>query len=108
MEKIALDTNPNSNLHYELYQSRSDSILGLVQISHGMAEHKGRYKEFINFLNLNGFHVAIHDHRGHGERIFEDKIGFLIKRMDGIWLLMICLIYILIQIKDFQIYKKSF
>ena len=76
MEKIALDTNPNSNLHYELYQSRSDSILGMVQISHGMAEHKGRYKEFINFLNLNGFHVAIHDHRGHGERIFEDKIGF--------------------------------
>ena len=76
MEKIALDTNPNSNLHFELYQSRGDSIFGLVQISHGMAEHKGRYREFINFLNLNGFHVVIHDHRGHGERIFENKIGF--------------------------------
>ena len=76
MEKIALDTNPNSNLHFELYQSRVDSIFGLVQISHGMAEHKGRYREFINFLNLNGFHVVIHDHRGHGERIFENKIGF--------------------------------
>ena len=76
MEKIALDTNPNSNLHFELYQSREDSIFGLVQISHGMAEHKGRYREFINFLNLNGFHVVIHDHRGHGERIFENKIGF--------------------------------
>ena len=76
MEKIALDTNPNSNLHFDLYQSRVDSIFGLVQISHGMAEHKGRYREFINFLNLNGFHVVIHDHRGHGERIFENKIGF--------------------------------
>ena len=76
MKKIALDTNPNSNLHFELYQSRGDSTLGLVQISHGMAEHKGRYQEFINFLNLNGFHVVIHDHRGHGERIFENKIGF--------------------------------
>ena len=76
MEKIALDTNPNSNLHFELYQSRGDSIFGLVQISHGMAEHKGRYQEFINFLNLHGFHVVIHDHRGHGERIFENKIGF--------------------------------
>ena len=76
MEKIALDTNPNSNLHFDLYQSRVDSIFGLVQISHGMAEHKGRYQEFINFLNLNGFHVVIHDHRGHGERIFENKIGF--------------------------------
>ena len=76
MKKIALDTYPNSNLHFELYQSRGDSTLGLVQISHGMAEHKGRYREFINFLNLNGFHVVIHDHRGHGERIFENKIGF--------------------------------
>ena len=70
MEKIALDKNPNSNLHFELHISKTDSILGLVQISHGMAEHTGRYKEFINFLNLNGFHVAIHDHRGHGKRIF--------------------------------------
>ena len=76
MEKIALDKNPNSNLHFELHISKTDSILGLVQISHGMAEHKGRYQEFINFLNLNGFHVVIHDHRGHGERIFENKIGF--------------------------------
>jgi len=76
MEKIALDTNPNSNLHFDLYQSARDSIVGLVQISHGMAEHKGRYAEFINFLNSNGFHVAIHDHRGHGERIFNNKIGF--------------------------------
>lgn len=76
MEKIALDTNPYSNLFYELYKSSADSILGLIQISHGMAEHKGRYKEFINFLNLNGFHVVIHDHRGHGERILNNKIGF--------------------------------
>ena len=53
MKKIALDTNPNSNLHFELYVSKTDSILGLVQISHGMAEHKGRYQEFIIFLNLN-------------------------------------------------------
>ena len=76
MEKIPLDTNPNSNLFYELHQSRTDSMLGLIQISHGMAEHKGRYREFINFLNVNGFHVVIHDHRGHGERILNNEIGF--------------------------------
>jgi len=86
MEKIALDTNPNSNLHFELYESATDSIVGLVQISHGMAEHKGRYAEFINFLNTNGFHVAIHDHRGHGERILDNKIGFFDQYDGGIWL----------------------
>jgi len=76
MEKISLDTNPDSNLYIELHKSKVETILGLVQISHGMAEHKGRYSEFISFLNENGFHVAIYDHRGHGDRILDNKIGF--------------------------------
>lgn len=76
MEKISLDTNPDSNLQFELYQSKIKTIHGLVQISHGMAEHKDRYQDFINFLNENGFHVAIHDHRGHGDRILDNQIGF--------------------------------
>ena len=76
MQKISLDTNSVSNLNFELHLSKTESILGLVQISHGMAEHKDRYQEFIDFLNANGFHVAIHDHRGHGDRILDDQIGF--------------------------------
>ena len=40
-----------------------------ILINHGMAEHQRRYKEFINFLNLNGINVFIYDHRGHGNRI---------------------------------------
>ena len=76
MQKIPLDTNPTSNLTFEVHLSKIESSLGLVQISHGMAEHKRRYKEFINFLNMSGFHVAIHDHRGHGDRILDDQIGF--------------------------------
>jgi len=76
MQKIPLDTNSTSNLNFEVHLSKIESTLGLVQISHGMAEHKWRYKEFINFLNMSGFHVAIHDHRGHGDRILDDQIGF--------------------------------
>ena len=76
MQKIPLDTNPTSNLTFEVHLSEIELTLGLVQISHGMAEHKRRYKEFINFLNMSGFHVAIHDHRGHGDRILDDQIGF--------------------------------
>ena len=76
MEKISLDTSSDSNLHFDLYQSKVESTHGLVQISHGMAEHKGRYQEFTNFLNMNGFHVAIHDHRGHGDNILDNQIGF--------------------------------
>lgn len=39
---------------------------GVVQISHGMAEHARRYDDFANFLNKNGYIVFADDHRAHG------------------------------------------
>ena len=80
MEIISLDTNSNSNLHFEMHYSHLDIVLGVVQISHGMAEHKVRYQHFIDHLNSEGFHVAIYDHRGHGNRIIDKKIGYFAKK----------------------------
>lgn len=37
-----------------------------VQINHGLAEHAARYDRFAGFLARRGFHVYVHDHRGHG------------------------------------------
>ncbi|MCT4663236.1 MAG: lysophospholipase [Tissierellales bacterium] len=48
---------------------------GILQISHGMAEHKKRYENFAKFLNSKGFSVYAHDHRGHGKSANE-KLGF--------------------------------
>lgn len=42
---------------------------GIIQISHGMAEHKERYYDFMNYLAENGYICVIHDHRGHGASI---------------------------------------
>lgn len=39
---------------------------GVVQIVHGIAEHKERYESFCKYLNQNGYSVYLHDHRGHG------------------------------------------
>ena len=39
---------------------------GVVQISHGMAEHARRYDAFAQFLNSNGYIVFADDHRAHG------------------------------------------
>jgi alpha-beta hydrolase superfamily lysophospholipase len=39
---------------------------GVVQISHGMAEHARRYDAFAAFLNKNGYVVYADDHRAHG------------------------------------------
>ncbi|MGN0357808.1 MAG: alpha/beta hydrolase, partial [Blautia sp.] len=50
---------------------------GIIQFSHGMAEHKERYFDFMNYLNSHGYVCVIHDHRGHGESVeMEDDYGF--------------------------------
>ncbi len=46
----------------------------IVQIAHGMAEHIGRYTEFIGFLNENGVAVTANDHAGHGGSITENAV----------------------------------
>ena len=42
---------------------------GIVQLSHGMSEHKERYYEFMKYLSENGYICVIHDHRGHGASV---------------------------------------
>ena len=44
-------------------------VKGIVQISHGMTEHKERYEDFMSFLASNGYAAVIHDHRGHGASV---------------------------------------
>lgn len=41
----------------------------LVQLLHGMQEHKERYHDFAEFLFDQGYDVLIHDHLGHGKSI---------------------------------------
>lgn len=53
-------------------------IKGVVQMVHGMCEHKERYIDFMRYLANEGYLCVIHDHRGHGESIkdFNDR-GFM-------------------------------
>ena len=41
----------------------------VVQLCHGFAEHSARYERFAFALAAAGYHVYIHDHRGHGTNI---------------------------------------
>lgn len=47
---------------------RDDSCepAGVLQISHGLTEHIGRYDRFARFMASNGFIVCGNDHIGHG------------------------------------------
>ncbi len=43
------------------------ALKGIIQIFHGMGEHKDRYIPFAKYLAKNGYAVYVHDHRKHGE-----------------------------------------
>lgn len=51
--------------------------IGIVQLSHGMVEYRGRYLEFMEVLASAGYIAVISDHRGHGESIrTKDDLGY--------------------------------
>lgn len=56
---------------------------GILQLVHGMAEHRERYHDFMDYCVEQGFVVIIHDHRGHGASVrSEEDFGYFGK--DGI------------------------
>lgn len=61
-------SSDNLKLHIT-YIVPKTTTKGIVQISHGMAEHKERYYDFMKYLSDNGYIAIIHDHRGHGKSI---------------------------------------
>lgn len=56
-------------------------IKGVIQIAHGMNEHKERYIDFMNFLAENGYASFINDHRGHGKSMKKkEDIGYFYEK----------------------------
>ncbi len=45
----------------------------VIQLTHGMCEHKERYYDFMKYLAAHGYVAAIHDHRGHGASLVYPK-----------------------------------
>ena len=53
-------------------------LKAVVQLVHGMCEHKERYIPFMEYLTQNGYIAVIHDHRGHGQSLMnEEDLGHL-------------------------------
>ena len=51
-----MDINMTNNDYYE-FETTNPYLKGLVVISHGMAEHIGRYSWLIEKLNADGYSV---------------------------------------------------
>ena len=67
MGKIVLPTEDSYLLSLSFFKSDLENAAGVVQIVHGMEEHKERYYDFALFLAENGLHVVVSDLRSHGE-----------------------------------------
>ena len=52
----------------------------VVHIVHGLAEHSARYARLAQALNLAGYAVFAHDHRGHGPACPPADLGFFADR----------------------------
>lgn len=59
----------NLRIVYDVYIPKQLDSIVVVQIAHGMVEHKGRYEWVGIKLAQSGFIVVINDHRGHGKSI---------------------------------------
>lgn len=57
--------------------------VAILQMVHGMNEHKERYLGFMEKMAEKGYITMMHDNRGHGESIIdEDDIGYCYYSMD--------------------------
>lgn len=51
--------------------------VGILQLVHGMCEHKERYIPFMQYMAEHGWICVIHDHRGHGQSVYKtDDLGY--------------------------------
>src|SRR5688572_21080902 len=57
---------PDATLHAEWFAPKGKPR-GLVVVTHGYAEHAGRYREVANVLARTGAAVVTYDCRGHGK-----------------------------------------
>lgn len=65
---ISESGNDNKEIFvYKWLPDKKKTLRAVIQISHGMAEHAGRYKSFAEVLTSSGFAVYANDHRGHGK-----------------------------------------
>ncbi len=59
------------NVFYDCYEPKEQNGV-VIQIAHGMVEHRGRYVWLCNELSKAGYKVYINDHRGHGDSIGQE------------------------------------
>lgn len=69
MKNLTFSSQDGLKIFYDIYTPDSIESSTIIQIAHGMVEHKERYAWLCGNLASRGYIVAINDHRGHGKSI---------------------------------------
>ena len=84
MKSLEFSLTSADGIEIHIYEWRPDdkqTIKGVIQIAHGMAEHAARYTDFAGYLCKQGFAVYANDHRGHGKTAGDLKhVGYLARK----------------------------
>lgn len=80
-----LSSNGETQIHVSQWVPAGQSIRGVVQIVHGIAEYGQRYDPFARFLCEQGFAVVADDHLGHGLSVMGGCPPLYIGEKDGWW-----------------------
>lgn len=76
MKELKLASTDGKNMLHVYCWEPKENPVAILQISHGMVEHLGRYDEFAEFLSDRGIIVIGNDHLGHGLTAKEGDHGF--------------------------------
>ena len=66
-ETVFPSADGKSTVYAELYTPRTVSSRGIIQLSHGMIDYVGRYRELADYLTDRGYILAGNHHLGHGK-----------------------------------------
>lgn len=83
-EKYIDSSSRRDRLHLYIWMPKDQPKPGLiVQMTHGMVEHMGRYEELAQYLNAHGIGAIGHDTLGHGKvRRLAHSLAFLPRKME--------------------------
>lgn len=78
IQRFTFTSSSDAGLETALLLCTSDvAPKAVLQIVHGMCEHKERYVPFMEFMASNGYACVVHDHIGHGESVkTSDDLGY--------------------------------
>lgn len=70
-------------IHGSVYTPDDNEVKLVMAIHHGMAEHRDRYNEFIEYLTSNGIAVFMHDMANHGQSNQDKALTGFFGKKDG-------------------------